>query len=133
MNIARVRLSPSIPAFLVVLSAIAFFSLCSLLPRQARAAVITGMKKGTGTIANGSASTTMAIIPTLTDRTKTMLFFQATSTGADPHSTAVRCTITNTTTITCDRYDPGSCSGGCRPRRAPHLDPLRGSNSASMI
>ena len=72
--------------------------------QEANAAAISEVKTGSGTIADTSSSATLTISPALTDITKTILFSQATAgSDANPNNTVVRCTLTNTTTITCDR------------------------------
>ena len=58
---------------------------------------------GTCTIADTASSGSCTISPTLTDTTKTILLFQATSSNNTPSSSSVRCYLTSTSNITCDR------------------------------
>ena len=58
---------------------------------------------GTCTIADTASSGSCTISPTLTDTTKTILLFQATSSNDTPSSSSVRCYLTSTSNITCDR------------------------------
>lgn len=58
---------------------------------------------GSCTISNGSSSQNCAIDPVLSDTTKTFMIFQATSSNNEPNNSSVRCYITSTSNITCDR------------------------------
>jgi hypothetical protein len=64
-------------------------------------------------MSNNALTVNCTISPALTDTTKTILIFQATSNDERPEEQLVRCFIASTTTITCERY--GLDSGGTNP------------------
>jgi hypothetical protein len=62
------------------------------------------VQTGTCSIADGQTSGTCTIAPALVRKDKTFFVFQATSAGAStPANSDVRCSLTDTSTITCDR------------------------------
>jgi len=67
-------------------------------------ASLKAVQTGTGSIGAGALSAVLPISPALTDTTKTILVFQAVpGNSATVIDSAVRCALTSTTTITCDR------------------------------
>jgi hypothetical protein len=67
------------------------------------ATILPVVRSGTCLLAVGALSVSCPISPPQRDVTKTMLMYQASSDSGDPHTSSVRCTLTNTSTVTCTR------------------------------
>lgn len=70
--------------------------------------VVANVRTGTCAVPNGSTSVTCTISPALFDTTKTMLFFQTSSYDNTAQSSNVRCQLTSTSTLVCDRSSAGT-------------------------
>lgn len=70
--------------------------------------IIPAVRTGPCTLTAASTSVTCPFSPDLFDRNKTMLFFQAINAEDTPESANVRCSLSNTNSITCSRPAGGA-------------------------
>jgi hypothetical protein len=76
-----------------------------LTPASQNETILPAVRTGTCTLAAGTFSVTCPITPKQLDKSKTMLFFQASSDDDSPDTASLRCTLTAEDTITCRRND----------------------------
>lgn len=70
--------------------------------------ILANVQTGTCAVPNGTTGVTCMISPALLDTTKTMLFFQTSSYDNTAQSSNVRCRLTSTTALVCDRSGTGT-------------------------
>jgi hypothetical protein len=72
-------------------------------PASLGVTILPVVRSGNCRINDGSYSVTCTISPAQLDPSKTMLFFQATSSQDNPESASTRCELTDASTLTCTR------------------------------
>lgn len=73
------------------------------LPASQSETILPVVRTGTCTLPSGGTSVTCPISPAQIDRTKTLLFFQASSNDNSPDSASLRCSLSARDAITCSR------------------------------